>query len=385
MQSVRLRSPRVWCRDALVGAVMVFAMLSMMSPTAARASSGVTHLTPEYVTRAGTTNVVYVLWSAQCHGSPCYQLERSSDGGRDFTRVVAPPIIAAPSGSGMDNDLSYLDFANAEDGYAVEGIYQARTKLFATFNGGRTWHREQIAANLRVMAFTSTPSSFYAISAKCLNVMGPCTEWRLDRSPSTSGRWTGEPLASSVVPGSVAPNLSLTVFGSNVWVASDGQVPSGASLLATSNNGGRNFEVKPEQILDSAVVCGLTANSATSLWAVCNEGNMQGQVLYSSDAGATWTMDGHALLEHFGLGDFDPISGSAADLVNWFAPKDLYRVSDDARSVRAVGLAPRPATGVEVLVFTNAKQGLALMRSGPLLRTENGGRTWRRVSGAAGL
>jgi photosystem II stability/assembly factor-like uncharacterized protein len=385
MRTTRRRSARVWYRDALVAAAVASVIISMMTPSVARASNGVTHLTPEYVERAGTTNVVYVLWAARCHGTPCYQLERSNDGGRSFTDVVAPPIIAAPSGSGMENDLSYLDFANGEDGYAVEGIYQARTKLFATFNGGRTWHDEQIAANLRVMAFTSTSSSFYAISAKCRNVMGPCTEWRLDRTPLTSGRWTGEPLASSVVPGSVAPNLSLTVFGSTVWVASDGQVPSGPSLLATSHDGGRSYTVRPEQILDSAVVCGLIANSATSLWAVCNEGNMQGQVLYSSDAGATWTVNGHALLEHFGLGDFDPISGSAADLVNWFAPKDLYRVSDDARSVRAVGRAPRPATGVEVLVFTNARQGLALMRSGPLLRTENGGRTWRRVSGAAGL
>jgi hypothetical protein len=140
--------------------------------------------------------------------------------------------------------------------------------------------------------------------------------------------------------------------------------------------------------LQSVNGCEIEAVSTEDLWAQCDEGMMAGTVPYSDDGGVHWILDERGHLGQFNFGVFDPVSSALAFFVDPLNKGVMYRVTNGAAVIKAVGRSPDPPTpGLLTLAFTNDDQGLALSYpSGDtfkqfLYRTENGGRDWIRVLG----
>src|ERR1019366_2042656 len=130
-----------------IAGTLLAASFVTFGPVGAGSTVNASTFSPTIVARAGSSNVLYVLWESNtCTLRSCLRLERSTNGGGTFTNVSVPPVTPV---RGMNTSpISQLYFANPMDGYAVQfastGPKWTTSALFATFNGGRTWHHDQI-------------------------------------------------------------------------------------------------------------------------------------------------------------------------------------------------------------------------------------------------
>ena len=336
---------------------------------------------PVLVVQAGTSSAFYVLWSRTCdRDRHCYAMTRSLDGGHTFSRVSAPPVTFSSDSPG--GNIVDLNFANADDGLALTNDLRThKLLLFATFDGGRSWHRETSGSGERIYSLTSTPSSFYAVTDSCTTTTHFCRRFQLDRSPASSLHWTTQ----SVTPiggrnNSNAP--SVAAFGHDVWLTTQEQVKPYLSQLATSYDDGRTFVVTSEPSLNSVNGCDVTATSSITLWAQCDEGMMTGYVMYSDDGGSQWTtVEGEP--ERYVWGSFDPVSSFDAVSINGDHMNQLERLNASTRMNILTGRSPTP--GIRQLTFVTTQQGVALGQgNGPeqnmtLYETSNAGKSWRVV------
>jgi len=371
---------------SVIFVTFIVGVTSILAGHAKATDINVTHRVPQMVARAGSSGSVYVLWSATCGASRCYQLARTNNGGRKFVVVTAPPISAEPKSLGSSTgSLDRLVFANALDGYATEAYWSAQNTLYATFDGGYKWQKEPTKRGEVIEALNASPNAFYEVTARCDASHHTCSHWELRHTPLTSAHWTSVPLAKNVAGGSPSPGVTITAYGPDVWIRVD--TVSGVPRLATSTDGGRTFTVKSEAVLGAAAACVPTATSATTLWATCAEGNMLGELLYSSDGGARWNLTSQDLRGHLSFGIFDPISRGVAYATDGFDTPNtrrIYRIVNNSEKPTLIGTAPDGY--LYSLTFINAKQGLAW---GPtpgdvepywLWSTQDGGRYWSRIS-----
>ena len=85
--------------------------------------------------------------------------------------------------------------------------------------------------------------------------------------------------------------MNLTAFGSDVWLSTMNQVSKPyPSYIAISRNFGRSFSISVQPLLNSVTACGLEAMSYEVVWAICDDGNMHGQIPYSVDGGIHWSL-----------------------------------------------------------------------------------------------
>jgi photosystem II stability/assembly factor-like uncharacterized protein len=336
---------------------------------------------PVMLVRAGESDVDYVIWSATCATSKCYRMERLSDGGQSDVFVTAPPIRSSKS----SNNLSTLVFANPQDGYAVESA-KLGSDLFATFNGGASWQKDQIRPHQVIIWMTATSTNFYAVTSECAIAGKACGNFQLNRSVLASKVWSDMPLPIDADHNTQPPDVA--AYGPNVWLTGQQQAKPYKSLLASSRHYGQDFGIASVPTLQSVNGCEIEAVSTKDLWAQCDEGMMAGTVPYSDDGGVHWTVNQSGHLGQFHFGVFDPVSSALAFFVDPLNKGVMYRVTNGAADFQAVGRSPDPPTpGLLTLAFTNAKQGLALSYpSGDtfkqfLYRTENSGRDWVRVLG----
>jgi len=341
-------------------------------------------MNPLLVVRAGESNDNYILWSKPCGSSQCFRLERSNIADATTTFVTAPPLSKVPRipmGS-----LEQLDFANPQDGYAMTNPgFGKTTQLYATFDGGLSWHHETFVAGETVNSINSTPSTFYIVGGvKCSPPDENCQRWQLSSSPSSVSHWTTDSRPYDFGHGSNNPVF--TAFGTDVWGTTQEQARPYRTLLARSTDGGRTFKVSSIPNLPSVNGCGLTATSVSSIWAQCDDGNMAGDIEYSNDGGAHWrSLEKVTLGGFFAFGIFDPVSDNLAFFVNGDYSRDFCQLVNRANKSVVVGKPPYPQ--LASLDFTNSSEGFAL---GPplgsanrqvLYETKNGGVSWKRVLG----
>jgi photosystem II stability/assembly factor-like uncharacterized protein len=298
---------------------------------------------------------------------------------QDFTMVKAPPIPGdTPSG-----DLYGLDFANPNDGYALTSAKIA-TALYATFDGGRSWHQEVIRSDQRVEWITSTPTAFFAVVGTCPNPKASCGGWGLYRTPASASSWTGRSLPMST-RGMEPPQVA--AYGSSVWLTGQQQSAPYHALLATSHDSGQTFSVAVKSELMSVNGCSLNPTSPSIVWAQCDGGNMHGGIPLSRDGGVHWISSSSNVTGNFAWGALDPVSRTDAYYVDGLYPARIYRIDVQNEGVAPIGRTPNP--DISQLVFTTGSRGLAL--SGPisvnnrqiLYQTSDGGTAWRRVVGSA--
>jgi photosystem II stability/assembly factor-like uncharacterized protein len=352
---------------------------------------------PQLVVRAGTSNVLYVLYSAMCDGKQCYRLTRSANGGQTFAKVTTPPINNEYTDAGAGTgSLDQLVFANAEDGYATENFWGKQSKLYATFDGGRTWHREHIKGAQFIQSLTKSPTDFYVITEHCDPRHITCTDLQLARSPLQRSEWTSSPVPENVLRG-VRPSfgLQLAAYGAKTWILEQTELPP--QRLAISTNGGKSFSIRPEPELTGAATCQLTATSTTSLWANCAQGNQFSELSYSADGGEHWTASSMEVtvtsdkskgtVRLLSFGSFDPVAGDVAyatDGVETPPGQAIYQLAAGrSGAFRVVGSLPT-SNYFYFLTFTNSKQGLAYAFVGqgaknPLWSTDNGGKSWTKI------
>lgn len=367
-------------KSLVIALLVVLAGLAIAAPPATAGASKPFAFTPLTVTRANSSTVVYVVGSVKCSNVLCLRLLRTSDNGAHFETVSLPPIPANPvSSTGM---LDELVFANANDGYALVGGgyaaegYNPPSLIYATFNGARTWHKENIANGVGIFAFEASANEVYAVTAHCVGTKLPCQNYRLNRSALSAKKWTSGP-----IPGYSA-GLELGLFGaygSYVWldVTQLGRVD-------TSHNDGKTFTVSLHRNFGSPGTCDLTATSESTLWARCPTG-MMADFFYSRDGGVRWSTIPTGLYSNTGGGTFDPVSNTLAYL-NYgqsVATPGLYRITGAGRHLVDVGKLP--CASVESFLFSDEAHGLALClksaaaSSAHLVQTSNGGASWHRV------
>jgi hypothetical protein len=302
--------------------------------------------------------------------------------------VTTPPISSgytyADSGTGS---LDQLVFANAEDGYATENIWGKQSKLYATFDGGHSWHREHIKGAQFIQSLTTSPTDFYVITDHCDPSHNTCTDWQLAHTPLRVSNWTSTPLPKSFLhDGTPSWGLQVAAFGAKTWILEQSK---SSQKLAISTNGGKSFSVRPEPGLTGAATCQLTAISTTSLWAMCAQGNELSGLSYSDDGGVHWKATGeygNTNGRQLSFGYFDPVTSDVAYATDGYdstAFRPIYQINGSSDTFRVVGALPI-AKYFFFLTFTNSKQGLAYAfvdqgAKDPLWSTDNGGRSWRKV------
>jgi hypothetical protein len=274
-----------------------------------------------------------------------------------------------------------LVFANRDVGFAEVGLASSTT-FYATFNGAKTWQKEQIPFGNRIEGFAATEKYVYAVTAKFERRLnegdGGDKDYRLAISSLTSLRWSSTPIPNGNFTWDFLGPIA--ALGPNIWISEQRH----HELLVRSHNHGAimTTSVLPFPALASVAGCALTATSLVTLWAQCPTG-MQIQFYYSDDGGTRWTLiDPVSQIFGTGGGYFDPVTSDLGYLDVGLSNDNLYRITNDAHSSTLVGTLE--CDDVNPLVFTSEADGLALCgeNNSPtsrLFRTSDGGARWARV------
>lgn len=370
--------------------VIVAAVAGFAISIASIASAGTTtksEPTPLMLIGVAGTPYTFVVssYSVGCSHEPCLRLQRTSDDGKSFTTLHAPPLTFV-SKNPLGN-LRQLVFANEQDGYALlsspNGTQLFPTYMYVTTDGARTWHRASVGRDDSILSVVATKGNLYADIAHCTNV-NKCADYLLARSTLAAMKWTitAMPRLLRVTP---YPNYhDMTAFGSDVWVT---VVTMKSPLLFTSHDQGRTFTQSLAPKLGAVTACALTAESSSSLWAECPTGMMV-SFFYSGDGGAQWTTVNRYGYAGTGGGYFAPVSSSLAYLdygqTGPSRPRNIFRITNAGRTSTPVGVLR--CTGVGGLVFTDSQHGLAICdasystSSTYLARTSDGGATWSHAT-----
>jgi photosystem II stability/assembly factor-like uncharacterized protein len=301
----------------------------------------------------------WVLAAQRCATRRCFTVLRTTNGGRSFVRLAAPPLPA----SGV---TPVLRFADGRDGFAyVPGV---GGRFYATHDGGRTWARRSPGT---VLAFATGGGNVYLVTGRCTPL--PCTEYRFARASVAGGAWTSRRLP--FVP--AASTFDLAAHGSRVWLLGAPRLDR-HDALARSDDGGRTFVVARGPCY-SDLGGRLEPTSAAVVWAICPTGLLAG-AWRSVDGGARFvSLRTGGLVNSAALA---PASDTTAVVAADGAGAGLRRTEDGGATWRPVGT--RSMGDIWLFVgFTDGRVGAAIAGNGVLWRTTDGGATWGRVRLAA--
>jgi photosystem II stability/assembly factor-like uncharacterized protein len=320
----------------------------------------------------------WVLGDATCARSVCTSIVRTTDGGKTFVGLPAPPVPLTNSND-RAGSIDTLHFATPLVGYAFDeqGFPAAgatKTPIWQTTDGGAHWRR---LPTRNVRAFATGGGYVYLVVAGC--GAGVCSHLTLQRAPLGSTRRQATPLHA---PGVEAP-LELAVHGKSVWLSvspAAGDHPN--QILFSSSDAGSTFTTGTSPCTNG-LGGEIEPSSASVLWAVCPTGMLSGAVR-SSDGGAHWQpLDvGRELVNSARIAP----AGDATAVVATGDQAQLLRTTDGGRTFREV--YPRRAGSWSFVGFTDATTGVGIRtlpgRSrtslGPplaeLMQTTDGGATW---------
>jgi hypothetical protein len=222
--------------------------------------------------------------TAGCQAVLCTTVAGTSDYGRTWTKVDAPPAVP-PSGR---IGVSQVRFLDGNNGWAYG------PELYATHNGGATWTKIP-GLNGRVTDLATVGDRAYAVVARCSgsgsDFAAECGRFALYSTLYNDDDWQPVAGASGRLP--VRPGgLQLT--------GQYGYLLAGSTLFVGSPSGGAWQKVTPASGLVPACLrggsgpSGLLAPGANSdLYLLCPSASGARGVLYTSiDAGQTWLKSG---------------------------------------------------------------------------------------------
>lgn len=259
----------------------------------------------------------WLLGSAPCDGHTCTTIVRTTDGGRTFVRIPAPPT----------RHVANVRFANAHDGYAYG------PQLWTTHNGGRTWAEPKLGAGTVAIG----DGYAYALASS------DAPAQRLMRTPIDRNAWA------------VPPGLSdrRWALGSQtttaLWVQGDTVIIQEGNRLLISNDQGDHFS--RHRGVANAGDCSYDGGPH-ALWALCSTGMAPDEILLSPDLGNSFTTA--AQVPNGPIGAFAAASGTVA-VASGQGP--LYRTADAGASWTPVDA---PSAGWSYLGFTDSTHGVAI-------------------------
>lgn len=324
---------------------------------------------PEVAVGVGARDIWIFGWYNVACGSvnPCLAFVRSTDAGRHFTRIYAPPLY--PEG-GADA----IDFVSPRVGYAFE-VNPGPGLRMRPVPGSRLWVTRDEGINW-------TPGGLTGVTELVLgggDVYALVNGKRLERSPISRSAWHTVKL-----PASFRSFVSLGVRGRSVWLlgSTSDDARTGDVTLRSADRGG--------SFAESGAPCGaglggsLVPAGHGIVWSVCQIEDRAG-LSVSTDGGRTFSA-----LRAFGkrlpalaagAGIF-PVSEHIAVLYRG-TTGPLLRTTDTGRRWR-------PTRGTDLieggwLHFATSRVGVALFTTADhpnrasLRRTTDGGATWHSV------
>jgi hypothetical protein len=358
--------------------IMTVMLLSAGTIDAAHGATATSELHPQILTSVPAAQDVFAfVVSSSIKNSNV--VERSTNGGASFTPMGSIPLTPKPTAE--SNPINQFVFPSATTGFAT-GVYQSH--FYVTRDAGRVWTTESIPGINTIREIATTKTYIYAVAAYCPKPTVKCTAWRLERSPISTLRWTGLRIPSPL--SRYASVMNVTAFGSAVWLSTMDQIAEPYDpYVAESRDLGASFHVTVQPLLDSVTACGIEATSLDVLWAMCDDGNMHGQIIYSDDGGEHWVVnESNTLLSQFQFGSFDPVNARLAIATNGWDAGKLDAVTNASATPKVVGAIPNDRFVVD-LNYLNGRDGVMLTRGiGPLptsivLYTDDGGIRWKRV------
>ena len=312
----------------------------------------------------------WVLGGAPCQTGTCLALLRTSDAGRTWSAVQAPPTAFAPATSpvGPYTGVSEVRFADPRDGWAYG------PDLWSTHNGGSTWTKAVLGS---VWSLEAASGLVHTVAVQSDNTVA------IDTSPTSRDAWTRT--GSLQIGAGPIPSADLVLQGSSGWVIENDRGVIGADHLVS-----RHWPAWRPPCATTGGQAVLSAPTRFSLVAVCQQGIWGPpappavRVYFSNDGGATFYRRGVAL-------PGDP--NSSGNVVGSPAPgvvvtdafannhAELIETFNGAASWQIVA-AISPLMVFTYLGFTSPMQGVALTTgagTSSLLMTFDGGRRWSTV------
>ena len=348
------------------------------SATTTSPQAGPTTITPVPAARPGTLpagfspasatfvspTTGWVLGTGPCGSGSCPQLLKTTDGGRAWTAVPAPP--APVDADGAAGGVAEIRFANSSDGWAF------RPTLWSTHDGGAHWARQPLEG---VEALEAADGAVHAVT-----IGDGGFRFTVQTSRVHTDTWgpAGIDVASGAGP---SPHAQLVVAGKAGWIVFTNRVDfAGAKLRA-----GRWTGWNPP--------CGnggsgaLAAPTATHVEAFCSEGVYDSRpsalrAYVSADGGASFT----PLAQTMPLRWVDTVAaaGPGVWVVGGNDTDDtavLARTADGGGTWQTV--QREPGGHWQAMSFTGAEQGIVLHQvtgaPATLLMTHDAGQTWAPV------
>jgi len=231
-----------------------------------------------------SADVGWTLGSTRCGAASCAVIVRTTDGGRTWSRVAAPPALVVTAYFGAaTSGVSGIRFANGADGWVFG------PDLWATHDGGATWHRITFAgmAAARIWTLEAGHGSVRAVFDG-----GTVSGFQLASAVVHGDAWT---VASVSIPygAGPVPSVQLVLSGASGWVLEDDRVVVGGARLV-----GGIWQAWQPPCLDVNGPAVLAASTAMDVVAACQEGvwgpfdgsdTIATHLYTSTDGGTTFT------------------------------------------------------------------------------------------------
>lgn len=308
----------------------------------------------------------WLLGSATCGAARCTQVWRTGDGGRSWTGVQAPPAPATLETSG--ETPSRIRFANADDGWI-----SADGKLWATHDGGTHWNQQSLET---VYALEASGGAVHAVVSQS---GADGFHFVVATSPVHTDAWRLS--TTRLEPGAgPVPRPQLVLHGAAGWLVIVNRTVVGGARLQN----GQWIAWKPP-CNSAGTPADLAASTATDLIAFCADGMWNDRppgerVFVSTDGGTSF----HQASSSLPVRTVYPIAAAtpsvwvvgSADTVADHPQALLLRTADGGRTWKTVRQAGEK-NWIE-LGFTSPQQGIVIGEGNgdKLLMTFDSGRSW---------
>jgi hypothetical protein len=267
-------------------------------------------------------------------------------------------------------------FATPKIGYVLEGNSEAR-ELYVTRNGAHTWQRSPIPRDDTIWGLTATSTHLYALFEHCSIASHGCTYLYLVHAPLRATYWRGVriPFGSFYKQ----PLGQVTGHGEMMMFA---ETSKNGERIYVSHNGGRSFVSSTHLNLKSSSGCSLAAEDVQRVWAVCTT-TSRVTLHLTDDSGSSWSVfvrQPHNIEATgiFALTNTDDFGYTYTGT----AERNIVRLNFGANREHIVGTLR--CHSVASMIFMSVSDGYAVCNlvngATTLVRTTNGGESWRRVA-----
>lgn len=357
-------------------------------------AGGVEAFAPESVTFVSSDRG-WVLGVGRCLRRRCFGLLETTDGGSSWSQRPLPAGLATlPLGSGFPEPALNVRFADPLDGWIFGSVLEGgfpRPRLWATDDGGRSWHQQRLAwigVDGSILDLEAAAGTAY--------ILATANDGRVTvaSSPVASGRWRRSQQVALLLPaGGAEASGSFVLEGARGWLVEGNDRGTSGSARLTSTGAwtawtpscrsvGGTFAVPAVTGNDMVAVCVMGGFASPLSPAAPRGARLGSSWLYvSHDAGGAFT----AAAELGALGTFfgpiaEPVAGTILLGRSAAGSGELEASFDGGRRWTTVARG-----SVVYLGFTTSTRGVAITQSpsggqAALLMSNDGGHRWRTVA-----